>query len=407
MAPKTKTSVFSMTPEQIVKPDSRQIFNKATLILVCAALYFLAWTFLIPHPGLTQFKLDRAFKESPDAPYYSEGFATYASTLIVHAATITATEHELVTYWYGGTDEGAGDVQVFQASFTNNNWSNARAVVGPEKVQNDLSRFVRKVGNPAVLYWPDGRTWLFFVSVSVGGWGGSAINLLESQDGGVTWGKVRRLITSPFLNLSTLVRNSPVLYTDGSIGLPVYHEFLGKFGEILRIDANGRILGKVRLSNGKHSLQPVIIPTSQTMAIGLMRYAGTPPMRLLQFKTTDGGNSWSAASKLRVQNPNSAVDAIHIGDGRILAALNNTTMSRASLHLAISSLGQDWNIFHELETEDVSPVSHTYEFSYPSITRDKDGMFHLLYSWNQSHIKHVSFNEAWLNEKLAASHSPW
>jgi predicted neuraminidase len=400
-----------MIPDQIVKPDSRQTFNKVTAIVVCACLYFLAWTFLIPHPGLTRFKLDRTFADSPDAPYYSEGFASSAptlssaSTLKVHAATITATENELIACWYGGTREGAHDVQVFQASFANNNWSNAHAVVGPEKVQSDLSRYVRKVGNPAVFYWPDGRTWLFFVSVSVGGWGGSSINLLESEDGGRTWGKVRRLITSPFLNLSTLVRNSPVIYTDGSIGLPVYHEFLGKFGEILRIDPNGRILGKVRLSMGKHSLQPVIVPTSQTMAIGLMRYAGTPPMRLLQFKTTDGGVSWSTPSKLAVQNPNSSVDAIHIGDGRILAAINNTTMSRASLHLAISSQGQHWNIFHELEAEDVSPVSHAYEFSYPSITRDKDGMFHLLYSWNLSHIKHVSFNEAWLNEKLMASHS--
>jgi predicted neuraminidase len=400
-----------MISDQIVKADSRKAFTKAVIsvkaavVVVCACLFFLIWTFLIPHPGLTQFKLDETYPDSPDAPYYSEGFASYASALKAHAATITATDHDLATYWYGGSVEGAHDVQVFQATFADNIWSEPRAVVGPEKVQSDLSRYVRKIGNPAVLYWPDGRTWLFFVSVSVGGWGGSSINLLESEDGGETWGKVRRLITSPFLNVSTLVRNSPVFYTDGSIGLPVYHEFLGKFGEILRIDPDGRILGKIRLSKGKHSLQPVIIPTSKTTAIGLMRYAGTPPMRLLQFKTTDGGNSWSTASKLSVQNPNSAVDAIHIGDGRILAAINNSTMSRASLHLAISSQGQDWNVFHELESEDVSPVSHAYEYSYPSITRDKAGTYHLLYSWNHSHIKHVSFNEAWLNKRLMASPS--
>ena len=400
-----------MISEKIIKADNGEASDKAVIsikaavVVVCAGLYFLTWTFLIPHPELTQFKLDKTFADSPDAPYYSEGFASYASALKAHAATITATEHELVTYWYGGTVEGARDVQVFQATFANNIWSEARAIVDPEKVQRDLSRYVRKVGNPAVLYWPDGRTWLFFVSVSVGGWAGSSINLLESEDGGETWGKVRRLITSPFLNLSTLVRNSPVFYTDGSIGLPAYHEFLGKFGEILRIDPSGRILDKKRLSKGKHSLQPVIIPTSEATAIGLMRYAGTPPMRLLQFKTTDGGNSWSSASKSSVQNPNSSVDAIHIGEGRVLAAINNSPMSRASLHLAISTQGKDWNVFHELESEDISPVSHAYEFSYPSITRDKAGTFHLLYSWNQSHIKHVSFNEAWLNKKLMANPS--
>ena len=42
-------------------------------------------------------------------------------------------------------------------------------------------------------------------------------------------------MTSPFVNVSTLVRSNPFRYADGSIGLPAYHEFIGKFAELIRI----------------------------------------------------------------------------------------------------------------------------------------------------------------------------
>lgn len=399
-----------MTPTQIGFPANRQssikIVAKIVAILTSATLFILVWTYLIPHPELSQFKINEPFIDKAEQPYYAEGFVTYGLTPKAHAATIYALGKELIAYWYGGSEEGARDVQIFQANFSDGQWSDARAVVNTDKVQRDLGRFIRKIGNPAVYNRPDGRTWLFFVSVSVGGWAGSSVNLIESYDGGETWGKVRRLITSPFFNLSTLVRNSPIVYTDGSIGLPVYHEFLGKFGEILRIAPSGRILSKLRLSRGSYSLQPDIVPTSEMAAIGLMRYAGNPPKRLLQFKTVDGGNSWSAPVKLQVPNPNAAVDAIHIGDGRILAAINNTSSSRASFHLAIVSKDQDWNIVHELESEEVGAANFRYQFSYPSITRNNDGMYHLVYSWNTQRIKHVQFNQAWLNQKIMmAGHS--
>jgi predicted neuraminidase len=47
-----------------------------------------------------------------------------------------------------------------------------------------------------------------------------------------------------------------------------------------------------------------------------------------------------------------------------------------------------------------------FEFSYPSLIRTARGEFHLLYTWNRAYIKHVRFNQAWLDERLAsASHA--
>src|SRR5690606_15349604 len=133
-----------------------------------------------------------------------------------------------------------------------------------------LGRNIRKLGNPVIGTAPDGRLWLFYVSVSVGGWAGSAINFMTSDDEGKTWSQAKRLITSPFLNISTLVRGRPVFHSDGTIGLPVYHEFLGKFPEYLRIDQAGRVIDKTRMGYGRDSLQPSTVVLSETQAVSLL-----------------------------------------------------------------------------------------------------------------------------------------
>jgi hypothetical protein len=42
-----------------------------------------------------------------------------------------------------------------------------------------------------------------------------------------------------------------------------------------------------------------------------------------------------------------------------------------------------------------------FEFSYPSLVRARGGEIHLLYTWNRAYIKHVRFDPAWLEERLA------
>jgi len=41
----------------------------------------------------------------------------------------------------------------------------------------------------------------------------------------------------------------------------------------------------------------------------------------------------------------------------------------------------------------------TFDYEYPYFTRDRKGAYHLVYSWNDMFIKHLSFNEAWLSER--------
>src|SRR5690606_1030806 len=165
-------------------------------------------------------------------------------------------------------------------------WGEEVVLATREETQQGVKRFIRKLGNPVLAVTPDQRLWLFYVSVSIGGWAASSINAMYSDDMGHSWSTPRQLVTSPFLNISTLVRGAPVLHADGSIGLPVYHEFLGKFGEYLHLDADGRVLAKSRISDGRFSLQPTVVPLDQQRAIALMRHTGED-RRVLASRTED------------------------------------------------------------------------------------------------------------------------
>ena len=73
-------------------------------------------------------------------------------------------------------------------------------------------------------------------------------------------------------------------------------------------------------------------------------------------------------------------------------AFNDTsTSARNILRLAISSdQGKTWKRIATIAEEPKG------DFSYPYFFESHDGMIHLLYSWQRRHIRHVTFNEAWV-----------
>jgi predicted neuraminidase len=305
----------------------------------------------------------------------------------------------LRAFWFGGTREGATDAAIYTAVYSPGaaSWADEAVVATPGSVQRDVHRWVRKLGNPVAVRDRGNRLLLFFVSVTVGGWAGSSINVVTSEDNGVRWSGARRLITSPFLNLSTLVKGSALLYQDGRIGLPVYHEFIAKFGELLQLGADGEVLGKVRMSSGRTSLQPVIVPRTASEAVGFMRYAGKPPGRVLVSRTADGGRSWTPPVKTELPNPNAAVDALRLEDGSILMAFNDDASERTHLSLARSrDDGRTWRIVHRFVRPAGAAAGEAAEFSYPRLLLARDGDLHLLYTVDKAEIRHVRFNRAWL-----------
>ena len=370
-------------------------------VLVFGGLYARLFTASLPGGFVSRQAVARAIPVA--APFYRAQLLPNAAARSVHSATAAEISGgRLRAFWYGGSREGASDVAIYTSVYAPGprTWSPAHVVITREAAQRHLQRYVRKLGNPVVGRDRSGRLWLFFVSVSVGGWSGSAINLMVSEDEGETWSPPRRLIASPFLNISTLVKGAPLQFADGAIGLPVYHEMLGKFGELLRLDAEGHAIQKSRLSWGRSSLQPVIVPWSKTEAVGFMRYSGEPPGRILMVRTTDAGRHWSPPVKTVLPNPNAALGGVLLTNGGLLLAFNNSQDNRDDLSLAYSAdYGNTWQIAYRLEGGSTSPQAPSREYSYPWIMQDQAGDIHLLYTWGRSHIKHVHFNLAWLERR--------
>ena len=381
---------------------------------------------------------------TPSAPEFSAKFASSDMDDFVHSASITGLPGgDLMAAWFAGSREGAADVQIRAARFDarSGQWSAERVLATRESTQRAVGKHIRKLGNPVISLAPDQRLWLFYVSVSLGGWAGSAVNAMVSDDLGKTWSAPRQLVTSPFLNISTLVRAAPVFHADGSIGLPVYHEFLGKFPEYLHLSSRGEVLGKYRIGKGRYSLQPTVVALDEQRAVALLRYAGEQHHRVLASHTTDSGRTWSTPQPLEPSNPNSSLAAVGRPDGSLLVAMNDLEDGRFRLTLyATDSQLANWRTLGELDEspnpwgepiapadfptvirekfrasggrpeqearflEQVSarmcsPTGCDFDYEYPYFTRDTDGTYHLVYSWNDMFIKHLAFNEAWLTER--------
>jgi len=380
---------------------------RGLLLLVCALTAFASLYARITRlPSAPHFVTppSREAGAAQDPARYEVRKVSSGSTPFAHSvAAIELLDGALRAFWFGGSREGATDAAIYTSLYSPlaRSWGGETVVVSPERLQADLLRWVRKVGNPVVVRDAEGRLHLFVVSVTFGGWAASSINMLTSVDEGASWYPARRLVTSPFLNLSTLVKGAPFVYGDGHLAVPAYHELAGKFGELLHVAASGRVTGKTRMSWGNTSLQPVVVPRGADEAVAFMRYAGPPPGRVLVVRSSDGGRSWSTPVKTALPNPNSAVDALRLPDGSLLLAFNNTEGDRNDLSLAHSrDEGRTWRVVRRIEWSPRPESGPAPEYSYPRLLRTRDGDIHLLYTANKAEIRHVRFNLAWLEEAL-------
>ena len=371
---------------------------------------------------------------SGQAPRFEAQFVSSVPGKAVHASSIVELrDGSLRAVWFSGSREGAGDVTIQTAVLSKGSqeWASESSLFDRIQLQRGLWRYVKKIGNPVIARATDGSLHLWMVNVSIGGWAGSAITWSRSDDEGATWSTPKRLVTSPFLNISTLVKAAPVAMTQGQTSLPVYHEFITKFAEVLRIDSSGRVVDKVRIPGSHTSLQPVVLASNAQQAQAFMR--ATQGGQVISSSTEDAGLTWAVTAPTATPNPNSALAGAVLQDGSRWLALNPTSAGREKLALlklddsaikeiVIEPPEQNKSLVSPLSIKDYAAVlgaelkakgatevqiqayvasakrqlcgdTHcAQEFSYPFLLQTRDGYLHLVYTWHRTRIKHVRFD---------------
>ncbi len=305
-----------------------------------------------------------------------------AKTPQCHASTIAESGDALVAAWFGGTEEKNKDVGIWVSRKIGDKWSSPVEVANG--VQKDGMRY--PCWNP-VLFKPENKPLILFYKVGPNPreWWGLYVT---SEDDGVTWSEPVKLpdgIYGP-------IKNKAVQLANGDILAPTSTEHDGWKVQIERSTDGGKTwksTGDLNNPENFGAIQPtILIHPNDTLQILCRTKNGV----ISESWSYDNGYSWTKMVSTGLPNPNSGIDAVTLKDGRFLLVYNPTEKNwgnRVPLSVAISSDGKYWIEVLELESVTDPETVEEEEYSYPSVIQTKDGLVHIVYTWNRKTVKHV------------------
>ena len=297
----------------------------------------------------------------------------------VHCATLTELDapHHLLAACYAFSYETAPDSRIVASTWSGESWSEARTIV-------DLPGIA--VGNPVLFTGRDGIVHLFFALLYGQEWTDARVTHMSSKDGGMTWSSMRTL--HPMQGLMTKTR--PLQLAERLL-LPVYDE-ASWCSHVLVADAaltDWQLYGDTTAR--RKTIQPAIVELADGT---LLMYSRSVKDRIFAARSFNGGFTWTASQPTPLPNPNSGIDLVKLGSGRLVLVYNPTAEGREQLALALSEdEGASWSAPILLE-------DRVGEFSYPYVIQASDGRIHLLYTAQRVAITHVVFDEGWLLEQV-------
>ncbi len=299
-----------------------------------------------------------------------------------HASTIVELSNgDLLAAWFGGTKEGAPDVAIWMSRRSSSGWSEPHEAAREHEVASY---------NPVLFHTADGLLWLYYkFGESPETWSAAR---KYSRDEGISWSSVEHLPAG----LYGPIRAKPLILKNGTILSGSSVESYGSWAcWIERSIDNGRTWTRIGPIAGPLSLaatppargKPHGIIQPSLIALGdhhIRLYARSTNDigRICQADSLDDGMTWSEVKTTPLPNPNSGIDAVRLRNGKLVMVYNNTASGRTPLNLAVSSDGEQWRNFYDLET---GPG----EYSYPALIQARNGDLLITYTWNRVKIRFV------------------
>ncbi len=311
-----------------------------------------------------------------------------------HPACMTELSNgDLYLVYYGGQGEYANDTAVFGSRRKKGEtaWS------PPSAIARDP---FRSLGNAVVWEAPDGVVWLFYVVRFGETWSTSRIQCKISNDQAKTWSDASLLA----LEAGMMVRNRPIVLSDGDYLLPVYQE-TGHDPERVGADSTSLFLrfhpkdrtwstsGRIRSAKG--NIQPAVVELDEKHLVAYCRRGGDYDPKtvgyLVRSESFDGGRTWTEGMDSRFPNPNAALDFLKLRNGHLLLVYNDSMTGRTPLTVALSLDNDASYPFRRNLAEGPNA------FAYPIAFQARDGTIHVVYtSDRRTVINHVTFDENWI-----------
>jgi predicted neuraminidase len=297
-----------------------------------------------------------------------------------HASSIVElTAGKLLVAFFGGSQEGVSDVDIWVAQFSDGKWLLPHVVATGKA--GDTVRY--PCWNPVLFRNKFGELSLYYkVGPNPASWWGMVIT---SADNGATWTKPVRLV-EPVLGP---IKNKPVQLAGGTIISPSSTEKDGNWKvHIERSTDNGKSWEVIPVDAATpfKVIQPTVLIYPENNLQILCR---SDQDSIVESWSRDNGKTWSKLEKTNLLNPNSGIDGVTLKSGSQLLVYNPTKRgkewfnNRGRLSVAQSSDGIHWQDIVMLED------SSDKEFSYPAIIQAADGTVHISYTYNRTNIRHV------------------
>ncbi|MDR3633891.1 MAG: exo-alpha-sialidase [Isosphaeraceae bacterium] len=300
---------------------------------------------------------------------------------------------DLYLVYYGGEGEYANDTAVFGSRRKKGaaEWS------APKALARDP---FHSLGNGVIWQDPTGRVWLFYVVRFGATWSSSRIQVKVSNDDANTWSDASLLA----LEEGMMVRNRPIVLSDGDYLLPVYKEtgndpeFVGPDSTSLFLryhPATNRWAESGRIRSARGNIQPAVVALDDKALIAYCRRGGgyDPKEKgyLVRSESHDGGRTWSEGRDSPFPNPNAAVDFLKLRSGNLLLVYNDSMSARSPLTVALSpDHDRTWPAKRNV-------VEGPGDFAYPTAFQARDSSIHVVFtSDRRTVINHAVFDETWV-----------
>lgn len=308
------------------------------------------------------------------------------NVLTAHASSATYFHDKLFAVWFAGTREGATDVQIYKSNLINNRWTNAESITNATDSTKEANWFLRKLGNPSIIKF-NNQLYVFYVGVTAGGWAGSRIYFKKSKDG-VIWSPARIIVSNAFFNLSSLVRNAPIIINQRYLLIPAYHELARKVPEYLLFDTvTEKIIDRYRVP-ARGFLQPTAVVKENGDIENYFRdggdYGKTGFQKWRVVKNNIQMFSADAPVMLPIKNTNSGIFAINLDGNCTWLNFNVNGREQLILQNLCSGSGSEAKIIIE-----DSKIKRD-EYSYPFIVNNGNEI-DVFYTWGRQKIAHRKY----------------